>query len=116
MNKKLLVLMLTAAIASSICLCACGGDKNKPAATTAGATTAATSAAETQGQATEATPAESKSNDQASANADGIPKEGDMYKGKKVGSVEKVPDCDDDKHGVYYIYDENEELIEAIKY
>ena len=39
-----------------------------------------------------------------------------MYKGKKVGSVEKVPDCDDDSHGVYYIYDENEELIEAIKY
>jgi len=104
--------MLTAAIASAICLGACGGDKNKPAATTAGATMAA----ETQGQATEATTAESKSNDQVSANADGIPKEGDMYKGKKVGSVEKVPDCDDDKHGVYYIYDENEELIEAIKY
>ena len=39
-----------------------------------------------------------------------------IRKGKKVGSVEKVPDCDDDKHGVIYIYDENEELIEAIKY
>jgi hypothetical protein len=53
---------------------------------------------------------------QASENGDGIPKVGDMYKGKKVGSVEKVPDCDDDKHGVIYIYDEDEELIEAIKY
>ena len=52
----------------------------------------------------------------ASENGDGIPKVGDMYKGKKVGAVEKVPDCDDDKHGVIYIYDEDEELIEAIKY
>ena len=105
MNKKLTVLVITAAIASAICLSACGGDKNKPTTPTTTATVVTTAA-----------PSESKSNDQGSDNGSGIPKEGDMYKGKKVGSVEKVPDCDDDKHGVIYIYDENEELIEAIKY
>ena len=113
MNKKLTVLVITAAIASAFCLSACGGDKNKP--TTPATTAAATTSAAAQNQETTAAP-ESKSNDQGSDNGGGIPKEGDMYKGKKVGSVEKVPDCDDDKHGVIYIYDENEELIEAIKY
>ena len=112
MNKKLTVLVITAAIASAICLSACGGDKNKPTPPTTTATVVTTAA---QNQET-AAPSESKSNDQGSDNGSGIPKEGDMYKGKKVGSVEKVPDCDDDKHGVIYIYDENEELIEAIKY
>lgn len=106
MNKKLTALLIAAAAASVFCLAACGGDK--PANTTA-ATTAAT-AAQTTAAETTAAP------DAGTANANGIPKEGDMYKGKKVGSVEKVPDCDDDSHGVYYIYDENEELIEAIKY
>jgi hypothetical protein len=52
----------------------------------------------------------------AAANSDGIPKVGDIYKGKKVGSVEKIPDCNDDKHGVIYIYDENEDIIDTIKY
>ena len=98
---------------SAFCLAACGGDKNnatKPAATSAAATT---SAAETT-----AAPSENKETAESAAagNSDGIPKEGDMYKGKKVGSVEKIPDCDDDKHGVIYIYDENEELIDSIKY
>ena len=114
MNKKLTVLMISAAIASAFCLSACGGDK--PVATTA-APTAATTAAAVQSQETSA--AETSAADTKDAgtnNGDGIPKEGDMYKGKKVGSVEKVPDCDDDKHGVIYIYDENDELIEAIKY
>ena len=106
MNKKLTTLLIAAAAASVFCLAACGGDK--PANTTA-ATTAVT-AAQTTAAETTAAP------DAGTANANGIPKEGDMYKGKKVGSVEKVPDCDDDSHGVYYIYDENEELIEAIKY
>ena len=106
MNKKLTALLIAAAVMSAFCLAACGGDK--PANTTA-ATTAAT-AAQTTAAETTAAP------DAGTANANGIPKEGDMYKGKKVGSVEKVPDCDDDSHGVYYIYDENEELIEAIKY
>lgn len=106
MNKKLTALLIAAAAMSAFCLAACGGDK--PANTTA-ATTAAT-AAQTTAAETTAAP------DAGTANANGIPKEGDMYKGKKVGSVEKVPDCDDDSHGVYYIYDENEELIEAIKY
>ena len=113
MNKKLTVLVIAAAIASAFCLSACGGDKNKP--TTPASTAAATTSAAAQNQETTAAP-ESKSNDQGSDYGGGIPKEGDMYKGKKVGSVEKVPDCDDDKHGVIYIYDENEELIEAIKY
>ena len=107
MNKKLTVLLIAAAATSVFCLAACGGDK--PANTTA-ATTAATTAQTTAASETTAAP------DAGTENAAGIPKEGDMYKGKKVGSVEKVPDCDDDSHGVYYIYDENEELIEAIKY
>ena len=107
MNKKLTALLTAAAAASVFCLAACGGDK--PANTTA-ATTAATAAQTTAAAETTAAP------DAGTANANGIPKEGDMYKGKKVGSVEKVPDCDDDSHGVYYIYDENDELIEAIKY
>jgi len=115
MNKKISALIVTAALASAFCLSACGGDKNKPTtASSTAATTAASTAA--QSQATETSASESKDNGQASENGAGIPKEGDMYKGKKVGSVEKVPDCDDDKHGVIYIYDENEELIEAIKY
>lgn len=108
MNKKLSVLLTAAVLASAFCFSACGGDKSKPA-------TAATTAAAAQSKETEA-PAETKSGNQGADNGDGIPKEGDMYKGKKVGSVEKVPDCDNDKHGVIYIYDENEELIEAIKY
>jgi len=103
MNKRMTALLIAAAAMSVFCLAACGGDK-KPAATTAASTAATTAAATT------AAP------DAGSANAGGIPKEGDTYKGKKVGSVEQVPDCDDDSHGVYYIYDENEELIEAIKY
>ena len=98
MNKRMTALLIAAAAMSVFCLAACGGDK-KPAATTAASTVATTAAP-----------------DAGSANAGGIPKEGDTYKGKKVGSVEQVPDCDDDSHGVYYIYDENEELIEAIKY
>lgn len=112
MNKKLTVLMISAAIATAICFSACGGDK--PAATTADTTTSAA----TQKQETSApeTSSEAETKDKGTDNGDGIPKEGDMYKGKKVGSVEKVPDCDDDKHGVIYIYDENDELIEAIKY
>ena len=112
MNKKISIIVMAAALASAFCLSACGGDKNKPttAATTAAATTAA------QSQDTQATTSEeSKSNDQGSANG-GIPNEGDMYKGKKVASVEKIPDCDDDKHGVYYIYDEAGEIIDTIKY
>ena len=107
MNKKLSVLVIAAALSAAFCFAACG--KDKPAETTAASAAAA--------QNSEATTAsESKGNAQASENGDGIPKVGDMYKGKKVGSVEKVPDCDDDKHGVIYIYDEDEELIEAIKY
>ena len=103
MNKKLTVLLIAAAATSVFCLAACGGDK--PANTTAAKTAQTTAAAET-----------TAAPDAGTENAAGIPKEGDMYKGKKVGSVEKGPDCDDDSHGVYYIYDENEELIEAIKY
>lgn len=110
MNKKLTVLMISTAIASAFCLSACGGDK--PVATTAATTAAAVQSQETSTAETSA--ADTK--DAGTSNGDGIPKEGDMYKGKKVGSVEKVPDCDDDKHGVIYIYDENDELIEAIKY
>ena len=111
MNKKLSVLVIAAALSAAFCFAACG--KDKPAETTA-ASAAATTAAARNSEAT--TASESKGNAQASENGDGIPKVGDMYKGKKVGSVEKVPDCDDDKHGVIYIYDEDEELIEAIKY
>ncbi len=111
MNKKLSVLVIAAALSAAFCFAACG--KDKPAETTA-ASAAATTAAAQNSEAT--TASESKGNVQASENGDGIPKVGDMYKGKKVGSVEKVPDCDDDKHGVIYIYDEDEELIEAIKY
>ena len=104
--------MISAAIATAFCFSACGGDK--PAASTAAATTTAA----TQKQETSApeTSKDSETKDAGTDNGDGIPKEGDIYKGKKVGSVEKVPDCDDDKHGVIYIYDENEDLIEAIKY
>ena len=111
MNKKLSVLVIAAALSAAFCFAGCG--KDKPAETTA-ASAAATTAAAQNSEAT--TASESKGNAQASENGDGIPKVGDMYKGKKVGSVEKVPDCDDDKHGVIYIYDEDEELIEAIKY
>ena len=112
MNKKISVLIMVTAISAAFCLSACGGDKNKETtkATTAAATTAATQAS------SEAASSETEKQDTGSASSDGIPKEGDTYKGKKVGSVEKVPDCDDDKHGVIYIYDENEELIEAKKY
>lgn len=114
MNKKLSILIVAAALSTAFCFCACGGDKTAKTTTAAGASTAASSAAES--KATDAAPAESESSEQASENGSGIPQEGDTYKGKKVGSVEKVPDCDDDKHGVIYIYDENDELIEAIKY
>ena len=112
MNKKISVLIIAAAVSAVFCLSACGGDKNKETtkATAATTTTAATQAS------SEAASSETEKQDTGSSNSDGIPKEGDTYKGKKVGSVEKVPDCDDDKHGVIYIYDENEELIEAIKY
>ena len=113
MNKKISVLIITAALASAFCLSACGGDKNKP---TNAATTAATTAAATSQDTQAATSEETKSSDQGSDSGTGIPKEGDTYKGKKVGNVEKIPDCDDDKHGVYYIYDENDELIDTIKY
>lgn len=114
MNKKLSILIFAAALSTAFCFCACGKDTTVSNSTTTGVTAAETSAAES--KATEAAPAESESSEQVSENGDGIPKEGDMYKGKKVGSVEKVPDCDDDKHGVIYVYDENDELIEAIKY
>ena len=112
MNKKISVLIMVTAISAAFCLSACGGDKNKETtkATTAAATTAATKAS------SEAASSETEKQDTGSENSDGIPKEGDTYKGKKVGAVEKVPDCDDDKHGVIYIYDENEDLIEAKKY
>ena len=114
MNKKISVLFAMAAVASALCLSACGGDKNEPSASSTIASAASTAAA---AQSLEpATSKESDSRDQRTDNGDGIPKDGDMYKGKKVGSVEKVPDCDDDKHGVIYIYDEDDELIEAIKY
>lgn len=117
MNKKISVLIVATAISAAFCLSACGGDKNKEtkATTTQAATTAAATTKQEETQAS----SEATSETAASQNADStgsIPKEGDTYKGKKVGSVEKVPDCDDDKHGVIYIYDENEELIEAIKY
>ena len=102
--------MIAAAAVSVFCLAACGGDK--PANTTAQpATTAAATTAQSQQEAeTTAAP------EAGSENAAGIPKEGDMYKGKKVVAVEKVPDCDDDSHGVYFIYGENDELIDTIKY
>lgn len=116
MNKKISVLIMATAISAAFCLSACGGDKNKEttAATQAATTAAATKTEETQAS-SEAATSESAAN-QDTGSSSGIPKEGDTYKGKKVGSVEKVPDCDDDKHGVIYIYDENDELIEAIKY
>ena len=95
MNKKLTALILAMAVASAFCLSACGGDNKIKASSSA---------------------PESSVTSETASSENGIPKEGDMYKGKKVGSVEKVPDCDDDKHGVIYIYDENEELIEAVKY
>ena len=114
MNKKISVLLMVTAISAAFCLSACGGDKNKE---TTKATPAATTAAATQkSEETQASSEAASSEKQDTASSDGIPKEGDTYKGKKVGSVEKVPDCDDDKHGVIYIYDENEELIEAKKY
>lgn len=120
MNKRITALLIAAAAMSVFCLAACGGDKNTnntnatAKATTAAATTAATAAETTKAQETSDNGKDEQNTE--SDNGDGIPKEGDMYKGKKVGAVEKVPDCDDDKHGVIYIYDENEELIEAKKY
>ncbi len=120
MNKKITVLLIGAALTSAIFFSACGGDKDTAATTTAVAPVATTSAAASNQETSDTNaPETSKETDNAdtgSGNEDGIPKEGDMYKGKKVAYVEKVPDCDDDKHGVYYIYDENDELIEAKKY
>ncbi len=112
MNKKLSILVLATAISAAFCFTACGNDK--PAQTTAASTSApTTSAAETTAAASENKETAASS---AAANSDGIPKVGDIYKGKKVGSVEKIPDCNDDKHGVIYIYDENEDIIDTIKY
>lgn len=111
MNKKLSILVLATAISAAFCFTACGNDK--PAQSTAATPAASTSAAAT-------TAASSENNETAASsaaeNTDGIPKVGDMYKGKKVGNVEKIPDCDDDKHGVIYIYDEDENIIDTIKY
>ena len=111
MNKKLSILVLASAISAAFCFTACGNDK--PAQSTAATPAASTSAAAT-------TAASSENNETAASsaaeNTDGIPKVGDMYKGKKVGNVEKIPDCDDDKHGVIYIYDEDENIIDTIKY
>lgn len=116
MNKKISVLIIASAISAAFCFSACGGDKNKE--TTAATPAATTAAATTKQEETQAS-SEATSETAASQNADssdGIPKVGDIYKGKKVGSVEKVPDCDNDKHGVIYIYDEDEEPIDIIKY
>ena len=111
MNKKLSILVLATAISAAFCFTACGNDK--PAQSTAATPAASTSAAAT-------TAASSENNETAASsaaeNTDGIPKVGDMYKGKKVGNVETIPDCDDDKHGVIYIYDEDENIIDTIKY
>ena len=111
MNKKLSILVLATAISAAFCFAACGNDK--PVQSTAATPAASTSAAAT-------TAASSENNETAASsaaeNTDGIPKVGDMYKGKKVGNVEKIPDCDDDKHGVIYIYDEDENIIDTIKY
>ena len=96
---------------SVFCLAACGGDKNNKATTPTTTVAATTAAAETT-----AAPSENKETAESAAAENGIPKEGDIYKGKKVGNVEKIPDCDDDKHGVIYIYDENDDLIDTIKY
>ena len=112
MNKRITALLIAAAAMSVFCLAACGGDKNTN--NTTAPAKATTAAATTKAQ--ETSDAGKAEQNTGSDNGDGIPKEGDMYKGKKVGAVEKVPDCDDDKHGVIYIYDENEELIEAKKY
>ena len=112
MNKKLSILVMAAAVSAAFCFTACGNDK--PVQTTAATTTAAAaSAAETTAAASENKETAASS---AVENSDGIPKVGDMYKGKKVGNVEKIPDCDDDKHGVIYIYDEDENIIDTIKY
>ena len=111
MNKKLSILVLATAISAAFCFTACGNDKPVQS-------TAATPAASTSASATTAASSENNETAASSAaeNTDGIPKVGDMYKGKKVGNVEKIPDCDDDKHGVIYIYDEDENIIDTIKY
>ena len=112
MKKKIIAVLILALTVCAFCFTACGNDK--PAQTTAASTSApTTSAAETTAAASENKETAASS---AAANSDGIPKVGDIYKGKKVGSVEKIPDCNDDKHGVIYIYDENEDIIDTIKY
>ena len=116
MKKKISLLVIAAALSTAFCFCACNGDDTAAAVATQ-IEKASAAVDNTDADKSVAASTDDRSPDiPISAPPDDFPKPGDIIRDKKVGSVEKIPNCDDDKHGIVYVYDEQGELICTIKY